>query len=824
MYKRIDNLRFWCNKILPLVYDDSLSYYETLCKISEKLNEVINDVNELPQYIADLVSDEKLKEILSTLLNNLQEQIASANEGESKTATEDRTVGELVWLNGELYKITHNMIAGDQYVVNSNCEKITIEQSLNSVLDAVKAETESRENADNEIKNLINEETLARENADNEIKNLINEETSTRENADNLLYEKIDNISSELAKSVKDYGASGSDESTYANVVANNSQIVVDNIIDLAVGNGVIIERAGSGCELRAPVTLSVSAQGTTGDTVYTYSIAKIDVRGGMTNSISNSISNGNAELSADNYNIITFDTDANAYAYAVYRNNKLISILSGGLIVGTFYDRGAVEITPPFNISATPPTVPIARYLKTSVVSILDNVITVKDKPSSTNNGLKLYHDDTDAINTALAENSRVYLPEGTYNITHTSPRGISVSGYVGCLIIPKNTEMFGVKGSSIISSKMSYMHGAMVFNYENVYGGNNDHNISIHDLTFNGNMKELTLYTSSNAINFRYGSCIFMAKNGTQHPSTINISNCEFKNAIAGCVIASCDNIYVGNCYINHTMADGVLIADSCQGGYITNNQISDTGDDGIGLSSGEGEGNINITVISNRISRSGSRGINVQGGGHKIIANSVIYTAWHGIDVNNNDGAKSCYNISVTNNNCFRVGEYRGGINGWVNYSSYDVALRDYADTSIYILNGVSVVGNQLQDVNSIKLECNNASKGITNVSIYANNFISGGTITRTDVGYPANNINTSNNEYTGSITMSLTAVTPSNIVVNFPTMPEIPNVSATVDTLVASYTNIKVRNVTRSSFVIDAICGMTTDITINWYASC
>ena len=155
MYKRIDNLRFWCNKILPLVYDDSLSYYETLCKISEKLNEVINDVNELPQYIADLVSDEKLKEILSALLNNLQEQIASANEGESKTATEDRTVGELVWLNGELYKITHDMIAGDQYVVNSNCEKITIEQSLNSVLDAVKAETESRENADNEIKNLI---------------------------------------------------------------------------------------------------------------------------------------------------------------------------------------------------------------------------------------------------------------------------------------------------------------------------------------------------------------------------------------------------------------------------------------------------------------------------------------------------------------------------------------------------------------------------------------------------------------------------------------------------------------------------------------------
>lgn len=43
----IDNLRYWCNKILPLVYDDSLSYYEVLCKTSAKLNEVIDSTNGL---------------------------------------------------------------------------------------------------------------------------------------------------------------------------------------------------------------------------------------------------------------------------------------------------------------------------------------------------------------------------------------------------------------------------------------------------------------------------------------------------------------------------------------------------------------------------------------------------------------------------------------------------------------------------------------------------------------------------------------------------------------------------------------------------------
>lgn len=43
----IEKLKYWCHKILPLVYDDSLSYYEVLCKTSAKLNEVIDSTNGL---------------------------------------------------------------------------------------------------------------------------------------------------------------------------------------------------------------------------------------------------------------------------------------------------------------------------------------------------------------------------------------------------------------------------------------------------------------------------------------------------------------------------------------------------------------------------------------------------------------------------------------------------------------------------------------------------------------------------------------------------------------------------------------------------------
>ena len=33
--------RFWCYKVLPLVYDDSLSYYEVLCKVVDYINKLI---------------------------------------------------------------------------------------------------------------------------------------------------------------------------------------------------------------------------------------------------------------------------------------------------------------------------------------------------------------------------------------------------------------------------------------------------------------------------------------------------------------------------------------------------------------------------------------------------------------------------------------------------------------------------------------------------------------------------------------------------------------------------------------------------------------
>ena len=55
-YKNLTEFRFWCFKVLPLVYDDELSYYEVIGKCVDYINNLIendkaisNDVEQLKQ-------------------------------------------------------------------------------------------------------------------------------------------------------------------------------------------------------------------------------------------------------------------------------------------------------------------------------------------------------------------------------------------------------------------------------------------------------------------------------------------------------------------------------------------------------------------------------------------------------------------------------------------------------------------------------------------------------------------------------------------------------------------------------------------------------
>ena len=71
----LNTMRFYCQPILPLVYDESMSYYETLCKVVGQLNttgETVNKLNEgltgeiSDRQAADAALDERLKKVEET--------------------------------------------------------------------------------------------------------------------------------------------------------------------------------------------------------------------------------------------------------------------------------------------------------------------------------------------------------------------------------------------------------------------------------------------------------------------------------------------------------------------------------------------------------------------------------------------------------------------------------------------------------------------------------------------------------------------------------------------------------------------------------------
>lgn len=85
MFNDITPLEFYCHKILPLVYDDSLSYYEVLCKVQQKLNELIENNNELIRQW-ELYKNEidkafgEYKKQLQAQINEMREDISAFEE------------------------------------------------------------------------------------------------------------------------------------------------------------------------------------------------------------------------------------------------------------------------------------------------------------------------------------------------------------------------------------------------------------------------------------------------------------------------------------------------------------------------------------------------------------------------------------------------------------------------------------------------------------------------------------------------------------------------------------------------------------------------
>lgn len=74
-YVSLTPFRYWCQKILPLTYDDSMSYYELLCKVVDCLNKAMEDVETLNTDIDNVYTAyDTLQDYVNTYFDNLDVQ------------------------------------------------------------------------------------------------------------------------------------------------------------------------------------------------------------------------------------------------------------------------------------------------------------------------------------------------------------------------------------------------------------------------------------------------------------------------------------------------------------------------------------------------------------------------------------------------------------------------------------------------------------------------------------------------------------------------------------------------------------------------------
>lgn len=89
---KLAHIQFWCQKVLPTVYDDSLSYYELLCKIVQQVNSIIDAINggtsveiDIEQALRDMLADGTLTPILESSIDEIVDPQISALEQELNT-------------------------------------------------------------------------------------------------------------------------------------------------------------------------------------------------------------------------------------------------------------------------------------------------------------------------------------------------------------------------------------------------------------------------------------------------------------------------------------------------------------------------------------------------------------------------------------------------------------------------------------------------------------------------------------------------------------------------------------------------------------------
>lgn len=163
-YNPLDKL---FRSVIPVAYDDSISYYEMVSKVIEVMQQYIETssisyadpiqwdiTKQYPRntvvvtvngdgYLStqpvpigiDIDNEDYWTKIgnFSELWGSVKLAITPVDEELKTTASANRNINDLVWLNNDLYVILKPMDAGTRYIDGTNCKKTNISEQLNNL-------------------------------------------------------------------------------------------------------------------------------------------------------------------------------------------------------------------------------------------------------------------------------------------------------------------------------------------------------------------------------------------------------------------------------------------------------------------------------------------------------------------------------------------------------------------------------------------------------------------------------------------------------------------------------------------------------------------
>ena len=288
----------FCQKILPLAFDNAESYLEFVAHINAKLNEVICAVNQTNIRFCELT--QRIDTTFTAFKTEIENTIATNNE--------------------EIYKAIDDLEDALKEDINGLDERLTdVERDVENIsgdIDDIQEDIESIQgdidNIENQLENIsgnVDFDVISTTGGD--ITNTILNATACIYKLNDMVYEKVNAVS--LADYISGYNF---------NVGAIDSFAVVFNDTDL---NGVTLYGGGV---LESPYTIGGTGQ-LAQSKITTYGDETIDFMTIATNA-ENITPVSVTENAVDNFNVTFSETPANNYAVIAFNQIAFNSIAAG--------------------------------------------------------------------------------------------------------------------------------------------------------------------------------------------------------------------------------------------------------------------------------------------------------------------------------------------------------------------------------------------------------------------------------------------------------------------------------------------------------------